>query len=194
MAQVLETASSSSAANRRLVFPQGPYSISVLVEARLMVLAAFDTSIKRSRVSFFMDEVVNVFVERFGAGIWSAEENSLDNHFGRVLKNKMAYYTSDPSVDPTGKIAREVDEVQVIMRDNIDKVIERGEKVDVLVEKTRNLEHESITFKQRSTKLKVQERNRNYKLWFIIACVLLVIIALAVVFPACGGFELKKCI
>jgi synaptobrevin family protein YKT6 len=50
-------------------------------------------------------------------------------------------------------VQREIEEVKLIMVENIDKVLERGEKIDDLVEKSNTLSIESKKFYKKSKKL-----------------------------------------
>jgi hypothetical protein len=47
------------------------------------------------------------------------------------------------------------DSVKNVMVQNIEKVLERGERIDILVDKTDTLNQASFAFKKRSTELRV---------------------------------------
>ena len=75
---------------------------------------------------------------------------------------------------------------------NIDKVIARGEKLDLLVNKTGNLANSALQFKKTSTALRKAMWWQNVKLIIILGIVLLVI-GIVFVLMLCGP-TLKKCI
>ena len=52
------------------------------------------------------------------------------------------------------KVKGEIDEVKSVMVSNIEKVLERGERIELLVDKTENLESSAVQFKTSSTALK----------------------------------------
>jgi len=49
----------------------------------------------------------------------------------------MDYYSNGTNTDRILKVRKEIDEVKSIMVENIEKVLERGEKIELLVEKNR---------------------------------------------------------
>ena len=49
----------------------------------------------------------------------------------------------------------QVDETREIMVDNIDKLLERGDKIDLLVDQTDGLQQTSLHFKKESKRLEV---------------------------------------
>lgn len=49
-------------------------------------------------------------------------------------------YTTDAPVDGVNKVKKQVAEVMSVMSDNIDKVVERGERLESLLDKTNELE------------------------------------------------------
>lgn len=52
----------------------------------------------------------------------------------------MEYYSHHPEeASRVSKVQKQVDEVKGVMMDNIEKVLDRGEKIDLLVDKTSNL-------------------------------------------------------
>ena len=109
------------------------------------------------------------------------------------LKKDVEFY-SDPKNDKIQKIKSEIGQVTQIMSENIDKMLERGDKIDNLVEKTENLEAQSHEFKSGATTLK-------RKMWwkrFMMTCAIILVVLLAifiVLLIACskGGMNFKKC-
>lgn len=73
-----------------------------------------------------------------------------------------------------------LEEVKGVMRDNIEKVMERGEKLDDVLEKSDNLLSESDLFKKRSTDLQRAMCLRKAKLIAIPVVILIIVIILIV--------------
>lgn len=71
-------------------------------------------------------------------------------------------------------------------------VSERGERIELLVEKTSLLESEATTFKKTSVSLKRYLWWKNVKLWLIIIGVAIVVIFLIVWF-SCGFPNFRNC-
>jgi vesicle-associated membrane protein 7 len=72
----------------------------------------------------------------------------------QVLAKQMDHYSSSGDVDKIERVKADMDDVKNVMVDNIEKVLKRGEKIELLVDKTDNLNQQSIRFKKHSSQLK----------------------------------------
>jgi vesicle-associated membrane protein 7 len=63
---------------------------------------------------------------------------------------------------------QKLDETKTILGDNIEKVIERGEKIELIVDKTHKLQINSKKFRTSTRNLKRNMCIRKYKLYFFI--------------------------
>merc|ERR1719253_1075325 len=85
---------------------------------------------------------------------------SMNEAFSVVIKDRMEYYNSpNPNVDNIGAVRNQIDEVKDIMVQNIEKVLERGEKIELLVDKTDRLSKQAFKFESTS-------RNLRRTLWW----------------------------
>uniref|UniRef100_A0A4W5L4G2 Vesicle-associated membrane protein 7 n=1 Tax=Hucho hucho TaxID=62062 RepID=A0A4W5L4G2_9TELE len=87
----------------------------------------------------------------------------------------------------------QVDDLKGIMVRNIDLVAQRGEKLELLIDKTENLVGSSVSFKTTSRNLARAMCMKNLKLTVIVVVVSLVILYV-VVSAACGGLSWPNCI
>lgn len=71
-----------------------------------------------------------------------------------------------------------MDDVKNVMVDNIEKVLKRGEKIELLVDKTDNLNQQSIRFKKHSNQLKQAMWWQNAKMMILVGGVVVVILAI----------------
>ncbi len=76
------------------------------------------------------------------------------------------------------------------MVQNIDKVLARGEKIELLVDKSEQLDQKALVFKKEATKLKKIMWWNNAKFWILLVLVL-GIIAVVVYFIVCSGDSCK---
>ncbi|XP_065175676.1 vesicle-associated membrane protein 3-like [Sycon ciliatum] len=72
----------------------------------------------------------------------------------------------------------EVNEVTAIMKDNVNKVLERDGKLNDLDDRAENLQVGANQFERTSTNLKRRMYWKNVKMWVIIAIVVIVIAAI----------------
>ncbi|CAD6205294.1 unnamed protein product [Miscanthus lutarioriparius] len=81
-----------------------------------------------------------VAVESVGRQIPFVAADSLNREFGSKLKEHMQYCVDHPEeVSKLAKVKAQVSEVKGVMVENIEKVLDRGEKIELLVDKTENL-------------------------------------------------------
>ena len=78
------------------------------------------------------------------------------------------------------------------MHDSIEKVLERGERIDLLVDRADQLERNATTFAKSSSALKRQYRWRNLKSYLLMASAASLILYLYLA-SSCGGMTLPSC-
>jgi vesicle-associated membrane protein 7 len=107
------------------------------------------------RIPFaFLEEIQSRFEEKYGSKALEALPYGM-SEFSRILGSKMESFTNNASSDKIRQVQLELDKAKDVMAQNIEKVLERGEQIDLLVHKTDALNQASFQFKKRSTALKV---------------------------------------
>ena len=103
--------------------------------------------------------------------------------FNGELKKLMVDYgtTSGGQNDAIGNAKREIDDVRGIMTKNIESLLERGERIDLLVDKTDRLGGSAREFRVRSRGLKRQMWWKNIKLMALLGLVVFLIIMVIVI-------------
>ncbi|XP_073685424.1 vesicle-associated membrane protein 8 [Garra rufa] len=93
----------------------------------------------------------------------------------------MADYNSEQQA-PTklNQVQDQVNDVKVILKDNINKVLERGERLDDLIGKTDDLQATADSFQRTSTRVARKMWWRNTKMMIIIGVVVLAVITLII--------------
>ncbi|KAG2308876.1 hypothetical protein Bca52824_028624 [Brassica carinata] len=89
----------------------------------------------------FLERVKEDFSKRYGGGkATNAKPNSLNKEFGSKQKEHMQYCVDHPEeINKLAKVKAQVTEVKGVMMENIEKVLDRGEKIELLVDKTEDL-------------------------------------------------------
>jgi len=104
----------------------------------------------------------------------------------------MSFYSFDPEADNINKVKHEINETKQIMVKNIDKMLERGDKIEILVEKTAELNTTTESFRNQAKIVKKKEQRKHWKLCCIIIFVFLAV-AYLVAALICGP-TLESCI
>jgi vesicle-associated membrane protein 7 len=110
------------------------------------------------RVPFlFLTSIQKAFTEEFSEhDIASAPPYGL-NSFAKTLKTQMEWAdggAKGSGIDKGKEIREEMNAVKDVMVQNIERVLERGERIDLLVNKTDNMQQTAFAFRQRSTALR----------------------------------------
>lgn len=115
--------------------------------------------------------------------------------FNPQLKSLMVGYgtTQAGQQDAITNVQRDIDNVKGIMTENIERVLERGERIDLLVDKTDRLGVGAHDFRMRSRGLKRQMWWKNMKLMVLLGVVVVFLIYLFVGF-GCGLPGWSKCV
>ncbi|MBA0795517.1 hypothetical protein Gohar_006375 [Gossypium harknessii] len=89
----------------------------------------------------FLERIKEDFTKRYGGGkAAAAPANSLSKEFGPKLKEHMQYCIDHPEeISKIAKVKAQVSEVKGVMMENIEKVLDRGERIELLVDRTENL-------------------------------------------------------
>ncbi|XP_048729654.1 vesicle-associated membrane protein 8-like [Ostrea edulis] len=88
---------------------------------------------------------------------------------------------SGESRDRLDELTGEVSEVTSLLKDNVDKVLRRGDKLDDIQQKADDLESSSIQFQRSSRSLRRKMCCSNIKMTLILILVVIIVIAVIVV-------------
>lgn len=150
------------------------------------------------RIPFgFLVEIKNRFLAQFPPD--STDFTSLPNYgagsFNTELKKLMIEYgtTKSGKEDALRNVQEEIDNVRGIMTENIERVLERGERIDLLVDKTDRLGGSAHEFRVRSKGLRRRMWWKNVKLMALLSVVVIFLVYLLVGF-GCGLPGWSKCV
>lgn len=113
--------------------------------------------------------------------------------FNTELKAMLQQYNVSPPSDSLSNARREIDSVKDIMTENIERVLERGERIDLLVDKTDRLGGSARDFRVRSRGLRRQMWWKNVRVMALLVVVVIFLIYLFVGF-GCGLPGWSRCI
>ncbi|CAO3678137.1 unnamed protein product [Rhizopus stolonifer] len=141
--------------NSKLTYVYDRYLFHYICEDGIIYMCMADDSFGR-RIPFgFLQDLKDKFLSTFG------KSRALDappyglNEFSGVIRKQMEYFSTNPNADRLKQVHGEIEQVKDVMVHNIERVLERGERIDLLMDKTDNLNRLGSAFKKRSTQLKV---------------------------------------
>ncbi|KVH99806.1 vesicle-associated membrane protein 711-like [Cynara cardunculus var. scolymus] len=146
------------------------------------------------RIPFaFLEDIHQRFVRTYGRAVLSAQAYGMNDEFSRVLSQQMEYYSTDPNADRLNRLKGEMSQVRNVMIENIEKVVERGDRLELLVNKTATMQNNTLHFKKRSRRFRNTIWWRNVKLMVALLLLLLVVMYIVLAF-ACNGLTLPACL
>ncbi|KAF0975628.1 hypothetical protein FDP41_005622 [Naegleria fowleri] len=109
----------------------------------------------------------------------------------KMIKQKVEKW-NDPNADKITALQEKLETVKESMVDNIDKVLERGEKFETLYEKSDEMLVEANEFKKGSGKLK---RKMFWRLLVVIIVIIIILVAIIIiaVLAGCGFPTFERC-
>ncbi|KAG4909689.1 hypothetical protein JHK87_055805 [Glycine soja] len=175
--------------NNRFTYNCDGHTFNYLVENGFTYCVVAIESAGRQLPIAFLERVKDEFSKKYGGGkAATASANSLNREFGPKLKQQMQYCVDHPEeINKLAKVKAQVSEVKGVMMENIEKarliykmallrVLDRGEKIEMLVDKTDNLRSQAQDFRTQGTKVKRKMWVQNMKMKLIvfdIGCMLL---------------------
>jgi len=164
------------------------YMFHVVADGQLIYLCLSDKEAKR-RITFgFLNEIQNKFRQSFGGQIANANAYQMSDAFAPQMQEMMQRF-NNPANDKLSHARERVDDVKGIMIDNIAKILERGEQLDILVEQSAQLTNDANDFKYEADDLRKRMCRQHARLIIILSivgAVILLIIIIAIVIGVCS--------
>lgn len=179
------------------VYPKEKFVFHYMVDDGITYLCMADESMGRKVPFRFLEDIKNKFVDTFGDRAKTAIAYSFNPDFQGVIRRLM-----ESANDPRNKTYRstnnkiseindEIESTKSTVMESIEKVLDRGEKIELLVHKSDQLDDQARKFNRHSKKLKNRMMWKNIKMTLLLILVLLVVCWL--ISSMICGFNYSKC-
>ncbi|GER32062.1 vesicle-associated membrane protein [Striga asiatica] len=179
--------------NTNVSYSQDRYIFHVKRTDGLTVLCMAEDNAQRRIPFAFLEEIHQRFVQTYGRAVLTAQAYAMNDEFSRILSQQMEYYSRDPNADRINRIKGEMSQVRSVMIENIDKVLERGDRLDLLVGKTAYMQANSFRFRKQTRRLRNNAWWRNVKLMMALICLVSLTVYVVMAF-VCHGLTLPSCL
>jgi len=99
------------------------------------------------RVGFsLLTQLLDEFTKSHPRSAWPTMQPKKAGDFDKFLAERLAKYQNPRNADQISQVQAEIDETKIVMYDTINKMLERGEKLDDLVNKSDELSAQSKLF------------------------------------------------
>ncbi|MBA0558031.1 hypothetical protein Golob_015071 [Gossypium lobatum] len=140
-------------ADSRLCFSQDRYIFHILRSDGLCFLWRIPFS--------YLEDIHMRFMKNYGKVAHYAPAYAMNDEFSRVLHQQMEFFSNNPSADTLNRVRGEI---RTIMVENIEKILERGDRIELLVDKTATMKDGAFHFKKQSKRLRQALWMKNAKL------------------------------
>eukprot|EP00906_Rhabdomonas_costata_P003130 RCo004804 len=174
-------------ADSRMSFLFEQHMIHYVVLGQLCALCIAQEAYTRSRAYAFLNEVIDVFKRTYTEEeIMKAGFLQFNTDFSRTLRRIVDRYNALPNM--MAVLRRELNETAQTVNDDVDRLLERGERVERLVTRSELLGSEAVLFRRQAVRVKRSFWWKLLKMKIILALVVLVIGGL-VFLVACSGLQ-----
>ncbi|OQR92446.1 vesicle-associated membrane protein [Achlya hypogyna] len=156
---------------------------SYLVEDEIAYICVADASVGKAAITAFLKHIKGQFEEQFGIrGKMTKLKLDMQRDFAPILKSNMEMMSSKGGLEKLAALRKDLDNVKESMQVNIGKVLERGDKIELLVDKSESLNSSADAFAKSSRDLRRALWWQNVKMYICAALVALVLVILMVLY------------
>ncbi|KAJ1650034.1 hypothetical protein IWQ61_009056 [Dispira simplex] len=181
--------------NSKLTYVYDRYLFHYICQEGIVYMCMADDQFGR-RVPFaFLEDLKSAFQTAYSPDTVESALAYGMNEFSRTIAKKMAAYSESnyPGGDPIRQVQGEIAQVKDVMVQNIERVLDRGDRIEVLVDKTDHLNNAAFAFRKRSTALKRSMWWKNAKLMVMLVMAIVFVLHITISM-ACGFPGWDRCL
>uniref|UniRef100_K3XBK8 V-SNARE coiled-coil homology domain-containing protein n=1 Tax=Globisporangium ultimum (strain ATCC 200006 / CBS 805.95 / DAOM BR144) TaxID=431595 RepID=K3XBK8_GLOUD len=172
------------------VFPYNEFNFFFLREDGLTYMCMAEEQVQTNVAFAMLAELKDAFVAHYGEQGKTAIAFGM-MPFASTLEALMKKYDNYKIDTPLSQIRQKMEKVKMVMIENVNQLMDRGEKIDLLVMRTDKLQKDALVYEKTAKKVKNVYWWKNVKYWVFIA-LLLCLLALALSFMVCG-IDFESC-
>ncbi|KAJ3862804.1 VAMP/synaptobrevin-like protein [Lentinula novae-zelandiae] len=165
--------------NSKLTYVWEQYLFHYVSEGGFTYLVMADDSAGRRMPFAFLAELQRKFLEAPSSSSLNDPElpaYGLQGTFAPTISNLMNTYNTAPPVDEIARAQAELNQVKDIMVQNVEQILSRGERIELLVDKTDVMAGQATAFRRGARSVRRQMWWRNKKILGLSILVALVLV------------------
>jgi vesicle-associated membrane protein 72 len=189
------SSSSASQQQDRFTVASGGYTLNFLRRSGFVLGAVAPEQHGRAVPFAFLDRAADAFLAgpHVPRALSASSAYALDRQLSPLLQQELRYCDAHaPELDRVAAVRSRVDEVRQVMVQNVEAVLARGERLDVMVDKTEALASTARDFQRQGTALRRRMWWREKKMWALVA--LIVVLGALVIFLLACFSNGRNCI
>lgn len=182
-----------SSSEPRMTITCDNFNFNYLKSGGFIFLAVADEAFGRQVPFACVERVAEAWQAGPAAKAGGAAAGSYNRSFGPKIKEITESLNANPeAVNRVAAVQKQVDDVKSVMVENISKVLERGDRIQLLVDRTEDLQAQAVQFQKQGRQLRSKMWWANVKVKLaVIFAVLLVLAVIVLVACFSGG---NRCI
>ena len=141
-----------------------------------MIILLLSESVNDKDAFSFLNEVKNELLKDFSIDELMNTNGLQLNRGTEILKKKMGYYNSHPITTSNGEIIENLNLAKDAMIENIEAILERNDKIDIIAQKSDSLKDISNNVSNVVENLRNRESERKTKYTFYMVILIGIII------------------
>eukprot|EP00611_Tribonema_gayanum_P007136 TRINITY_DN1649_c0_g1_i2.p1 TRINITY_DN1649_c0_g1~~TRINITY_DN1649_c0_g1_i2.p1 ORF type:complete len:225 (+),score=73.79 TRINITY_DN1649_c0_g1_i2:1657-2331(+) len=184
---------SSPGIDETMSYQYDQYMFHYIVEDQITYLCMCDEDASKRMPFAFLQDIKAMALARYGLDALSkAIAFSLNAALAPVLEARMAYFNSDPGADRLRGLRGALDGVRDGVVASVERVLERGERIELLVDKSAGLSQQAFRFERTSRALRRDMVLRRLRVW-VAAGAALALAGVVIAAVVCGGLGFRSC-
>lgn len=167
------------------------YAFHYIAQQNMIFMCLAESAFPKRICFSFLSEVQGLFLQKYSEVVNTVIAFGVNAEFSEVLKSKMQWFSTDPGADKLQSVQKTVDTAKDIMVENIDKVISRGTKVELLVKKFEIMSDEAVTMRRGARRVRKAMWWRGLRVYLVCGG-LFALLALLVAFSFCS-IDFSEC-
>ncbi|KAG9311408.1 VAMP synaptobrevin-like protein [Chiua virens] len=173
----------------KLTYVWDQYLFHYISEGGFVYLVMADDAAGRKTPFAFLVDLQRKFTElpsSSSAVLSSTPAYSLQGSFSPTIAALMHAYNTNPPVDQVARAQAELDHVKDIMVKNVEQILSRGERIELLVDKTDTMATQATAFRRGARTVRRQMWWKNSKIMALTVIVTLLVLYILVA-QFCGA-------
>ncbi|KAG8991054.1 hypothetical protein FRB94_007434 [Tulasnella sp. JGI-2019a] len=153
--------------NSKLTYVWEQYLFHYVSEGGFTFLVMADDSVGRRMPFAFLGDLQQKFTARYPADVIADAPAYGLNEFSPEIGKLMHQYTTSPPPDALNQARSDLAQVKDIMVQNVEQILSRGERIELLVDKTDNMAGQAWAFRRGARSVRRQQFWRNQKIMLL---------------------------
>jgi vesicle-associated membrane protein 7 len=172
--------------NSKLTYVWEQYLFHYISENGLTFLVMADDSVGRRMPFAFLTELQRKFTSKYSMDAVQDAPPFGFNEFSPEIGRMMHQFTTSPPADALSTAQADLNQVKDIMVHNVEQILSRGERIELLVDKTDTMAGQAWAFRRGARSVRRQQFWRNQKIVVLSGFVALFILYL-IMAEICGA-------